>query len=666
MSWLAGELASWQASGRVGGRAWDDNFDWCVVMSNLAELENQAFTVSDFVKQTNDFFNRLGFVLIKGEISQFSVHTHLYFAIKDEQSVVNCIMFAGNAKKLDFQPQDGQKVIVYGTNSLYGKAGKFSINVAQMELAGLGHIMEQLRLLDLRLAQEGVYSIQRPFPALVENVAVVTSTEGRVIDDIRTNVFRRNPLVNLYEFPCLVQGPDAPASIVNALYQAYQAAESLKLDVIIVGRGGGSFEDLLCFSDERVVRAVAQSPVVIISAVGHDEDRPLCDKSADYRVSTPTAAAEAVTSYPYVKFIERLEVAVDDLYNKMGLLIDSYDQRISNCYAHLERSPIFAALGYKDSQLNQLCYGLDNAMKLVLSHRQQKINYLVGALEQQGVNERLLKYNHNIEQSLATLNNFASAIDERSNRLNQTIDYLFSKSVTDKLNSYANYLEQSLIKSLDKSLQDKSERLNERLVRAEERLVQIANSKLRELSEHKAQLISGLEVRLEQAINNILQGTRVRLSLQEKLLELGEAYPNDLPSYFDTKLMHGAKDKVSNAISALEKVEDAVFAYEDRVDSVQIKLEHSFDALIAPQIKDYDSEIERLITRLQALNPLYQLERGLSLTTLDGMHSVSGKDINVGDEIITILKDYQVRSTVSAIEFKTLSLDKNVKDAQEV
>ena len=400
--------------------------------------------------------------------------------------------------------------------------------------------------------------------------------------------------------------------------------------------------------------------------MGHDEDRPLCDKSADYRVSTPTAAAEAVTSYPYVKFIERLEVAVDDLYNKMGLLIDSYDQRISNCYAHLERSPIFAALGYKDSQLNQLCYGLDNAMKLVLSHRQQKINYLVGALEQQGVNERLLKYNHNIEQSLAVLNNFASAIDERSNRLNQTIDYLFSKSVTDKLNSYANYLEQSLIKSLDKSLQDKSERLNERLLRAEERLVQIANSKLRELSEHKAQLISGLEVRLEQAINNILQSTRVRLSLQEKLLELGEAYPNDLPSYFDTKLMHGAKDKVSNAISSLEKVEDAVFAYEDRVDSVQIKLEHSFDALIAPQIKDYDSEIERLITRLQALNPLYQLERGLSLTTLDGMHSVAGKDINVGDEIITILKDYQVRSTVSAIEFKTLSLDKNVKDAQEV
>ena len=215
-------------------------------------------------------------------------------------------------------------------------------------------------------------------------------------------------------------------------------------------------------------------------------------------------------------------------------------------------------------------------------------------------------------------------------------------------------------------MQDKSERLNERLLRAEERLVQIANSKLRELSEHKAQLISGLEVRLEQAINNILQSTRVRLSLQEKLLELGEAYPNDLPSYFDTKLMHGAKDKVSNAISALEKVEDAVFAYEDRVDSVQIKLEHSFDALIAPQIKDYDSEIERLITRLQALNPLYQLERGLSLTTLDGMHSVSGKDINVGDEIITILKDYQVRSTVSAIEFKTLSLDKDVKDAQEV
>ena len=158
---------SYMRAGRQASeRAWDDNFDWCVVMSNLAELENQAFTVSDFVKQTNDFFNRLGFVLIKGEISQFSVHTHLYFAIKDEQSVVNCIMFAGNAKKLDFQPQDGQKVIVYGTNSLYGKAGRFSINVTQMELAGLGHIMEQLRLLDMRLAQEGVYSITKAFSCL--------------------------------------------------------------------------------------------------------------------------------------------------------------------------------------------------------------------------------------------------------------------------------------------------------------------------------------------------------------------------------------------------------------------------------------------------------------------------------------------------------------------
>ena len=125
-------------------------------MSNLAELENQAFSVSDFVKQTNDFFKRLGFVLIKGEISQFSVRNHLYFAIKDEQCLVNCIMFAGNASKLDFQPQDGQKVIVYGTNSLYSKTGKFTINVSQMELAGLGHIMEQLRQLDLRMAQEGV------------------------------------------------------------------------------------------------------------------------------------------------------------------------------------------------------------------------------------------------------------------------------------------------------------------------------------------------------------------------------------------------------------------------------------------------------------------------------------------------------------------------------
>lgn len=626
-------------------------------MSNLSELENQAFTVSEFVKQTNAFFERLGYVLIKGEISQLSNYNHLYYSIKDDNALVDCLMFRGDLLKLNFEPKVGQKVIVYGKNSVYPKNGSFKLVVKQMELAGLGQIMEQLRLLDIKLAQEGVYDTHRSLPEVIENVAVVTSTEGRVIDDIRTNVYRRNPLVNLFEFPCLVQGTEAPASIVKALYQAYELVDELNLDVIIVGRGGGSFEDLLCFSDERVVRAVAASPIPIISAVGHDEDRPLCDKSADLRVSTPTAAAERVTPILYIEYVARIMQAMDKLYNSLGLMLDSENSRINNNFQRLLTSSVFQTLEHKSYILDNLLTSMDRSMQLAFARQDRKINYLVNSLEQVGVQERLHNYIRRIDSAQDSLERFAQSIEERSNALNRAIEYLFSKNFTQKINDLNHNLEQNLVKRLDKSLQDKLDRLDERLKRAEESLRDYANRKLYEISNIKANLINGLEARLEQAINMRLMSANQRITLQERLLEIGADYDSELPSYFDTKLMHGAKEKLNTLVMSLEKVEDLALDYDKRLSHLEINLDRFYDKNINLSLKEYESSLSNIITKLQSLNPLYQLERGLSLTTVDGTHSVKGVDLQVGDEIITIMKDYHVNSTINSITYKPNNID---------
>ena len=230
---------------------------------------------------------------VEGEISDLrpSPNGHLYFNLKDENSQLRVVMFRRDASILPFLPEDGMQVLVFGTLGVYESRGVYQLISTEIEPRGLGALREAMEQLRKRLESEGLFSVERkrPLPIYPEVVGVVTSPTGAAIRDISRVFQKRGSMVRIVLAPALVQGAQAPASIVDALAQLACLPE---VDVIIVGRGGGSFEDLLAFSDESVVRAVSSCPVPVISAVGHEIDSALTDLAADLRAATPSSAAE--------------------------------------------------------------------------------------------------------------------------------------------------------------------------------------------------------------------------------------------------------------------------------------------------------------------------------------------------------------------------------------
>lgn len=236
-------------------------------------------------------------ITVEGEISNFrpSSTGHFYFTLKDEQAVIQAVMFRNRTFALSFVPSDGQKVSVQGNLSVYAKRGSYQVIVERMEKSGEGDILAMLEERKRRLASEGLFdeSRKRLLPLLPSRVAVVTSQTGAALRDILNVTARRNAGINIVVLPCPVQGEEAAEKIARQIERANQYDLG---EVIIVGRGGGSLEDLLPFSEERVVRAIAASRIPVISAVGHEIDLSLSDLAADLRAPTPSAAAEIVSA----------------------------------------------------------------------------------------------------------------------------------------------------------------------------------------------------------------------------------------------------------------------------------------------------------------------------------------------------------------------------------
>ena len=260
------------------------------------EVSPEILTVADlnkYIKEKIDNDERLNNVLIKGEISNFKNHYtgHMYFTLKDEKSLIKCVMFKTYTAHLSFMPKDGMKVVILGSVSVFERDGVYQIYAKAMKQDGLGSLYEAYEKLKLKLEDEGLFDASHKvkIPYMPKTIGVLTASTGAVIRDIINVSTRRNPNVHIRLYPVPVQGPTAAEQIVNGIKFMN---ENKLADVLIVGRGGGSLEDLWPFNEEIVARAIYESEIPIISAVGHETDFTIADFVADLRAPTPSAAAE--------------------------------------------------------------------------------------------------------------------------------------------------------------------------------------------------------------------------------------------------------------------------------------------------------------------------------------------------------------------------------------
>src|SRR5690606_2508105 len=265
----------------------------------------QALT--KYIKRKFDFDPHLQNVYVKGEISNFKRHTsgHMYFTLKDEKARIGAVMFAQAARSLKFIPENGMNVLLNGEVSVYEPSGQYQIYVKSMEPDGIGALYVAFEQLKERLEKEGLFRKDRkqPIPPYPKTVGVVTSPTGAAIRDIITTIQRRYPIARIIIYPALVQGTQAAPSVANMIRIANERKEA---DVLIVGRGGGSIEELWAFNEEVVARAIYESDIPIISAVGHETDTTIADFVADLRAPTPTGAAEMAVPN-WTELLERIE-----------------------------------------------------------------------------------------------------------------------------------------------------------------------------------------------------------------------------------------------------------------------------------------------------------------------------------------------------------------------
>ena len=259
-------------------------------------MNEEYVTVSALTKYIKYKFDKdphLGRVYLTGEISNFRLRpTHQYFSLKDENAIISATMFQSAFKKIQFRPEEGMKVLVIGKVSVFEKSGQYQINIEHMEPDGVGALYLAYEQLKKKLEAEGLFSLpKKPIPQFPKKIAILTSESGAVIQDIQTTVARRFPIVQLVLYPTVVQGVHA----VNSILKNLDLVEKEDYDVVIIGRGGGSIEDLWAFNEEPVVRRVAELSIPVISSVGHETDTTLIDFVSDMRAATPTAAAEIAT-----------------------------------------------------------------------------------------------------------------------------------------------------------------------------------------------------------------------------------------------------------------------------------------------------------------------------------------------------------------------------------
>lgn len=344
-------------------------------------MRSSVYSVADINKYIKNMFSSdymLNNLDIKGEISNLKYHSsgHVYFTLKDEKSAIRCVMFSTYRQALKFRFEEGMQVIVTGSVDVYERDGSYQVYVKAARQEGVGTLFEEYEKLKQKLEEEGMFdpSYKRPIPKYVHTLGVVTAPTGAAVRDIIDVSKRRNPGIQIILYPAIVQGAEAPASIIAGI-----KALADKADVIICGRGGGSIEDLWGFNDENVARAIFNSPVPVISAVGHETDFTIADFAADLRAPTPSAAAELAVC--------DVRVLLSDLRNKKERLNKDINRKLiylrNECKHFADKLNLLnpkSRIAHNKEQLAHYKISLNKAMEGLITVYKHRLSIDAGRL----------------------------------------------------------------------------------------------------------------------------------------------------------------------------------------------------------------------------------------------------------------------------------------------
>lgn len=395
-------------------------------------MDQEYLTVSQlttYVKRKFDYDPYLERVFVKGEISNYNPkrrNSHQYFSIKDQGAKLSAVLFMKEQRKLNVELEEGMSVLAVGRLSVYEKTGSYQLYIDHIEPEGLGQLYAAYERTKKKLTEEGWFNSERkkPLARFPKKIGIITSPSGAVIQDIQTTIKRRFPIVQLYLFPTLVQGDKAADSIVRSIEQADQMGD---LDTIIVARGGGSFEDLFPFNEEKVALAIAHANTPIISSVGHETDTTLADLAADVRAATPTAAAEIAVPV-LVEEDGRIDLTRQRLIQAMTSFLRHQKERMNRLeQSYIFRQPRRLYDGYSQN-LDQLTTQLMQRMDSKVKEEKQTVALLNQQLKAYDPSGRLQQANLDIDRLTSQLTRATRQVIENEEKqvdhLITSLDYL--------------------------------------------------------------------------------------------------------------------------------------------------------------------------------------------------------------------------------------------------
>ncbi len=408
--------------------------------------------LTKYIKRKFDVDPHLTDIWIKGEISNFNLHSrgHMYFTLKDKQARIQAVMFAGSNKSLKFRPENGMKVLLRGEISVYEQSGGYQVYVKEMQPDGIGSLYLAYEELKKKLQQEGLFEekYKKPIPKYPNEVGVITSPTGAAIRDILTTINRRYPLAKVILIPALVQGVQAGPSVAKAIKTANHLGT---LDVLIVGRGGGSIEELWAFNEEVVAREIFASEVPIISAVGHETDFTIADFVADLRAPTPTGAAEMAVPHA-TDLLERLLERKSRLRRSMTEKLSVQKERLTHyrtSYAFRYPKQLYQQ---KEQQLDNVIDRLQKEGQRAILRKKETYTYLKNRLANVHPKDQVRRSNEAHDALLKKLNReMTSLLTHKHSQFQATIDKLNALSplkIMDRGYSLV-YQEDKLIKSVN-------------------------------------------------------------------------------------------------------------------------------------------------------------------------------------------------------------------------